>query len=861
MRLSRLKRQYLKAHFRRYSNAKLAKALGVDKSVVRAERERSGLVRTADEEKVYRDNPHVELPPFTGQLPVPDEPVRFGRLDYLTAGLTALFALVIYTLTLGPTVTGEDSGELVTAAYTLGIAHPPGYPLWCILGHLFTYIPFGTVAWRVNLMSATFGALTVFVVCLMGLKVTRNRVAATAGALAFAFSAEFWDQSVITEVYTLNAFLIAVCVVMLLVWYDTRQRGPLFALAAAFGFGVCNHNTMHFLAPFFIGCILFVDREPWKRWKLYAACVGVSLLPLSIYAYLPIRSLADPPVDWGNPETLAGFWDVVSRKQYSFGFTENARTGARFVRQCWAFLTLYTGEFTPWLAWVPVAGAVALWRRNRLHAALFLGLFFYIVLGFIAVLNFDIDKESLWLNNVFWIPAYMAAALFIGAAIDGLSRLTGTDTVFRLGSAERNTVTVPVPRLLSGIFVVAAAAVCITLPLVSHYYRADKSDYYFGYDFGMNVLNTLDENAIYIPTADHATFPAIYLQSVEGLRPDVTIGNKYGYPEESLYQDMPEETRNQFRKIPTDYEEQIIEDWIIAHTDRPVYFSKKRSFQGLPEKTSANTGLLYQVVNVDDPPLDRDLWSEYTWHTLEPEDTRGDLTAEFVLSDYHFARGRDALATGDTEAGLEHFRQAIAIAEETKEGLNNIGSALAEAGMYDEAIQYYAKTLKIDPEYDFALRNLGKLYFQQGQPEQALTLFERILAKRKIDPEALWFSAQCLRQTGNERGALDRLQFLSQITPQDDKVFRELGMIYFNDMGDQEMARRMFSRSLSLNPNQPELTALVTQAPSERQELPRVEGMPELPGLPSLPGLGPDLPQLPQLPGPNIPQVPSPPAP
>jgi tetratricopeptide (TPR) repeat protein len=847
----------MKAHFRRHSDAKLAKALGVDKSVVRAERDRSRLVRTAEEERAYRDNPNVELPPFTGQLPTPDEPIRLGRLDYLTAGGAALFALIVYILTLGPTVTGEDSGELVTAAYTLGIAHPPGYPLWCILGHLFTYIPFGTVASRVNLMSATLGSLTVFLVCLMGLKLTRNRIAAAAGALAFAFSAEFWDQSVIAEVYTLNAILIALCVVMLLVWYETRHRAPLFVLAVAFGLGLCNHNTMHFLGPFFIACILFVDREPWIRWRLYAACVGVSLLPLSIYAYLPIRSLADPPVDWGNPENLGEFWDVVSRKQYSFGFTENVRTGARFVRQCWAFLTLYTGEFTPWLAWVPVAGAVALWRRNRLHAGLFLGLFLYIVLGFIVVLNFDIDKESLWLNNVFWIPAYMAAAVFIGAAIDGLSRLIGTDTVFRGGSAERNTVSVPVPRLLAGVLVTAAAVACIVLPLVSHYYRADKSEYYFAYDFGMNVLNTLDENAIYIPTADHATFPAIYLQSVEGLRPDVTIGNKYGYPEESVYQDMPEETRSQFRKIPTDYEEQIIENWIIAHTDRPVYLSKKRSFQGLPDKTSANVGLLYRVVNVYDPPIERDFWSEYTWHTLKPVDTRGDLTAEFVLSDYHFAQGRDALAAGDTEAGLEHFDQAIAIAEETKEGLNNIGSALAEAGMYDEAIQYYAKTLKIDPEYDFALRNLGKLYFQQGQPGQALTLFERILEKRQIDPEALWFSAQCLRQTGNARGALDRLQFLSQITPQDDKVFRELGMIYLNEMGDQEMARRMFSRSLSLNPDQPELTALVTQVPTQGKEAPHIEGMPELPGVPNLPGLGPDLPQIPQLPGPNLPQVPN----
>ncbi|NJL71573.1 MAG: DUF2723 domain-containing protein [Candidatus Competibacteraceae bacterium] len=70
-------------------------------------------------------------------------------------------AFAVYWFTLAPTVSGEDSGELIIAAHTLGVAHPSGYPLWCLLGKLFTFIPFGSIAWRVNLLSAVFGALTV----------------------------------------------------------------------------------------------------------------------------------------------------------------------------------------------------------------------------------------------------------------------------------------------------------------------------------------------------------------------------------------------------------------------------------------------------------------------------------------------------------------------------------------------------------------------------------------------------------------------------------------------------------------------------------------------------------------------------
>ena len=73
----------------------------------------------------------------------------------------AFLSFSLYSFTLAPTVTAEDSGELVTAAATLGVAHPPGYPLWCILGKVFTYLPVGTVAWRVNLLSAVLGSIDI----------------------------------------------------------------------------------------------------------------------------------------------------------------------------------------------------------------------------------------------------------------------------------------------------------------------------------------------------------------------------------------------------------------------------------------------------------------------------------------------------------------------------------------------------------------------------------------------------------------------------------------------------------------------------------------------------------------------------
>lgn len=838
MRLTGLRRRYLRAYYRDYSDGQLAKALGVQREDIVEARETLGLARTQDEDKCLKSRANELAPTFDGMLPRPQQRYAIGKNDILLAVATGLLSFIVYVRTLGPTVTGEDAGELVTAAYTLGVAHPPGYPLWCLLGKLFTFLPFGTVAWRVNLMSAFFASLTVALTCLLALRVTYSRLASVTGALAFAFSAEFWSQSVIAEVYTLNSFFVALCLLLLLVWYETRNQRYLIAFAFVYGLGLTNHNTTHLLGPLYLVFVFFIDREPWRRWKLYGTCLVVSLIPLSLFAYLPIRAVANPPVNWGDPKTLENFWEVVSRKQYAFGFVKNPRSLGRLAMDTWAFFELYGGEFTPWLCWVPAVGIVALWKRNRFVCVSLLSLFLYLVFGFIVLLNFDVDRESLWLNNVFWIPAYMVAAIFLGAALVPIAN----PRVNRY-----------VARGVGGI----AAGVCFVIPLFVNYHANDKSDYYFAYDFGVNALKTLDKDAIYFPSADHATFPALYLQAVEGMRPDVSIANKYGYPEERLYRDMPEDQRKGFRKIPTDDQEAEIEDWIITHTSRPVYFSRKRSFPNLPDRKLVNEGLLYRVVMADENRPSRDWWADYQWKTTDPAHTRGDLTAEFVLSDYQYARGRDYLANGDKEKGLEKLRLSLRISGDTKEALNNVGSLCAETGLLDEAMEFFARTLKVDPEYDFALRNLAKVYLQMEKYEQAMPLFERLLKKSPGDAEGIILLSKCLTQMGRVQDALGRLQFLAQIYPKDPRAFREMGFIYMNNLGDQQAAQRMFARSLTLDPNQPDIADLVQIGgkPSTQKAGLLDDSLKDLmPELPNIPGIEKQMPQLPQ---PNVPKVPN----
>jgi len=755
----------------------------------------------------------------------PAECVPLGRGDYFAAGLAAIVAMLAYLRTLPPTITGEDCGEFVTAAYTLGIAHPPGYPLFCMLGKLFTIIlPFGTVAWRVAFMTSFFGAATCFVVCLIIIKLARHclqdlpdatvRICAVAAAAALAVSREFWKQNVVVETYSLNAFLMTLGMLLLLTWYETRNKRLLYAFAVTFGLGLCNHHTTHFLGPIYALFILSVDRRPWFRWQTYLWMAGIALgIWVVIHAYLPLRAMTNPPNNWGNPSNWENFWDVVMRQQYTFGFTKDPRTPDRFLGQSGVFLNRYLWEFTPWLLWLPFLGIYPLWKRHRRALGLTFGTFLYVVLGFILVINFDLDKESIWVNTKFWIPAYVMASVLLGVGLAWLASL-------KVGQLQMKWLAIPF-----GI----AVFVC---PLLTHYNASDKSDYYFAYDYAKNLLATMEPNAIYFPTADNATFPVLYLQAVEGMRRDVLIANKYGYPEEAAYKDMPFDLKGQFHKIPTESEGIVIEDWVIANTDRPVYFTKKRPVNNIPGATMVNAGLLYRVSAPKSPaPTDRDYWSEYEWHvdmdglTSQAKILNKEYSAEHVASEYHFSRGRDYFDKGDIENATREMEVALAIVGESKETLNNVATAFAEYGQLEEAKKYYEKSVALAPDYEMAMQNYAKVCMETGDYAKALSLFQRLIDKQPAADTCMG-AVQCLKELRRFDEALDMLEFMAKNEPKNAQLPREMGMIYLHELHQPEMAKTLFTQSLKLDPNQTDLIALMTapQAPGLAPDLPTPNG-------------------------------------
>src|SRR5580765_1948335 len=191
--------------------------------------------------------PRPALRPSRFRAPKPSPPPReravvtvaaeapLDRTAWLMAAGVGLIALIAYFLTVDPSLPNGDSGDLITSAYVLGVAHPPGYPLLTLLGHIATWLPIGSPALRVNLLSCLFDAAAVAVVFLtiyrsVGRSSIADRgrwpafVAAAVGALLLAFSSLFWAYSVVAEVFALNNLFAALLRVLALEWVRRPDR-------------------------------------------------------------------------------------------------------------------------------------------------------------------------------------------------------------------------------------------------------------------------------------------------------------------------------------------------------------------------------------------------------------------------------------------------------------------------------------------------------------------------------------------------------------------------------------------------------------------------------------------------------------
>ena len=461
--------------------------------------------------------------------------------------IVALLLALIYSLTLAPGISwanqGADSGELISAAYTGGVAHPPGYPLYLGLAWLAQRILPGELALRTNLLSAFFAILTA-----LGLQTWLRRLdvpapLAALGALGLGLAPAVWGQAVISEVYTLQLFLTVLVLMQApagtafvgrIFWPENWPVSDLLR-GLVFGLALGNHATSLFLAP-----ALWFDSTPGKGrplWRMFVRFGVAGLAALALYATLLLRGAGDAPVNWGRVDSLPRLWWLMSGGSY----TASLSVSASILEKIPELLALLAGAGWPLLL---LAGlSLLLVRGFEILKRLTLVLLALHLLFGLSYATRD------WQVNL--LPVFLLASLWLGI---GVARLPGLLWPARQGQLRIGL------ALLTGLSLAWSAWRAWPLVDASRDTRAA--------DFAAVVLNGVAPGSLVFTNEDRDTFALWYYHYSLGQRPDVVILPigmlKYDWQREVLRVTYPDVV------IPDQAEYNFRQAIISANPSRPV---------------------------------------------------------------------------------------------------------------------------------------------------------------------------------------------------------------------------------------------------------------------------------------------------
>ncbi|MBN2084341.1 MAG: DUF2723 domain-containing protein [Anaerolineales bacterium] len=473
------------------------------------------------------------------------------RLDRFLAIAVFIITLAVYALTLTPSLSylSPDGSELATVPYVLGLAHSPGYPLYTWLGFLFSrLVPLGDAAYRINLMSAVMGALAaagVYWILIRtlpeSLPLPWRRAAAALPALLLAFSKTFWAQSLIAEVYAPNAAGIAITLIALLRWERTRRRLDFFLFALAFGLSLGLHLSDLGFAPAFILFILLCLFEPVDKHggapetmanvnarpasaspapndtqhpgRSLLSVVILGLLGFSLgaaqFLWLPFRAatLIDRAMLRSAPTTPAGIYNYTlgAFPSFKFAFPLTALPDRLVI-----YLDLLNQQFGLIGIGLGIVGLFSLLARRTRHFFLLVGMYLVEIWFFIQYSAFDLD--------VFFIPAHLLWAVFIGFGLFEIIRAAQWLLAIMRAAAGRPNKTKPITALAGCMMILFAA-----VPLRNNWAANDFSKDTAVNDFYAGVWSVLPENSALVTQSGVFGYDAFYWQLVYNTRADVLL--------------------------------------------------------------------------------------------------------------------------------------------------------------------------------------------------------------------------------------------------------------------------------------------------------------------------------------------------
>lgn len=612
------------------------------------------------------------------------------------------FPLFTYLITLTPSISLHDSGEMTTTCWILGICHPTGYPLYTLCGKTFlSLIPIGNIAFRMNFLSSIFASLCILFVYLLILEITGKKIPSLIGSLILAFTTRFWEEAIIAEKYTLNGLFFALLTYLLI-------KRKWLLLSFFLGLSCTHHTQTMFFIP---GAMFFILAVFWKRRKKsktkhpYNFILKIALvftIPLFLWSYLPIRARAFPELNWNMPKDVFGFKQHIT----GFGYT-GLFSPPSFIKVLDHLINrifpLFLSQFTPIPLILALCGFLLSFKRYPvflIFSSLVISFNLYIAIGY----NIPNIED-------YYIPSFIYISIFIGIFASYIPRKPSFTLLF-----------LPI------------------IPLFSHFSFLNRKDYYIIYDHSLNLMDSLDKNSVSLYTMDYNIFPLWYLLYVEKRRPDISpILYPYFHQDwvlSRLLQDKPylDIDKAPSKDRPLSELDAILkrrfETLVINNPKTPVYLDFKGAipsgFIHIP------SGLVYKIAPLSfdiEKGLDRDL--RFRLRKLE-KIKEGRLKG--IILEYSRAykeRGELYNMLGRYEKAISSYLMAIEIDKNNPFLYRELGRTYAALKRYNEGETALNIALSINPNYADAYADLGVIYFKMDKREKALSFLKKAL---EIDP-------------------------------------------------------------------------------------------------------------------------------
>ncbi len=698
----------------------------------------------------------------------------------LPAFITALVSFILYLKTLCPTVYSGDSGELCAAAYTLSIAHPPGYPLYTIIGWLFSHIPLGSVAFLLNLESALFSTVSVYFGFLiiesilkkpiLELNKTPNILIPALGALIWGLSNTLWANSVGAEIYSLSMAIVTVTVFLFIRYHESPSVKLMIFIFYIYGLALANHLAVIAIAPILFS-ILF-----WPNFSLrnFGAAILAVLAAISLYLYLPLRSLNYPIIDWSHPADWSAFIEHVTAARFQGFFAQFS--AANIILNIKRFFIIFQDEFP--LAWLGLVGNILLaYKKPRLGLPLLLSML--INIGYASMYEIP-DIEPHFLITVF-------------LAVVGILFMLQTILFY---------LSIYFSRRLVGYGFVAILAGILILEFSDNYSINNQSENRLAETYGNLVLKSIPPNSLLISVGWTAEAPCLYLHNVEKVAANVTIFDPISM-ESNLAKYLG--INDSLKIIPA----QQLAIRALNKWPGDKFLGKDHLWGGdnpfkYQQYQLQGNGLVYRWGKRT--RADLSIWQNMAIPVADTAIQILNFNDRVMLSNIYLSWGEDLLSNGMLQEAREKFAIAAAFTESLNDAFipNAMGIFFRRHGMHELAQREYGKALEA-PFISNKVRadisvNIGNLFRDKRDYESAKGRYLLALKYRPGHADAEYNLAVTEAYINlNKKDylmAVDNFIAAMRLDPSDPMLYYNVGLIYDNYLADTANAISYYNEYL-----------------------------------------------------------------